>query len=106
MYIACITTEDTRSLDGATVGDLRRREGEHYRRLAAEGLLHVYYPLREERGNLLVFAVASFEQMHRQIMLGPMALYQRTSVYPLMSIQALGDLTGRMAAISKQEAAS
>ncbi len=97
MLIACITREDTRHLPPRQVEDLREREQRYYLGLKAEGRLHSYFVQRGRGGNVLVFDVASPEELHRLIMLGPLALYQKTQIYPLLALHGLGNLTQVMA---------
>ena len=93
MLIACITREDTRHLSPRQVDELRERERQYYRSLQASPELNrSYFAQSGQGGNVLIFEVASPEELHHLVMLGPMALYQKTDVYPLLPLPELGDL--------------
>jgi muconolactone delta-isomerase len=97
MLIACITREDTRHLLPQQVEELREREQQYYLGLKAEGGLHSYFVQRGGGGNVLIFDVESPEELHRFLMLGPLALYQKTQIFPLLALKSLGSLTRAMA---------
>jgi muconolactone delta-isomerase len=96
VLIACFTREEPRNLEAARLAELRLLERAYYRRLRDSRILRNHYLYNYGRGNLLIFEVGSVEEMHRHVMLSPMALYQQTTIYPLMAMQALRDLTARM----------
>jgi muconolactone delta-isomerase len=97
MLFACITREDTVHLPPQRVDELKERERQYYLGLKADGKLRTYYLQSGRNGNILIFEVASAEELHRLVMLGPLALYQRTEVYPLLPLPNLGNLTHEMA---------
>jgi muconolactone delta-isomerase len=96
MLIACLTKEEPRNLSAAELARLRAKARTYYVGLVAELKLYAYYERRESHGQILIFDVESFAEMHRLVMLGPLAMYQQTSIYPLMPVQALGSLTSEM----------
>nr|AXM42921.1 muconolactone delta-isomerase [Pyxidicoccus fallax] len=97
MLIACITQEDPRHLSASQVEELRERERRYYLGLRAEGKLHSYFVRRGGGGNVLIFDVASHEELHRLVLMGPLSMFQKSQVFPLMALQSLGNLTHAMA---------
>ncbi|MDC7223090.1 MAG: muconolactone Delta-isomerase family protein [Spirochaetales bacterium] len=96
MLFACITEENLRTLSQEEVARMRLKEKDYYRKLVTLKKLRSYHVQAGSRGNVLLFDVDSAEEMHRLLMLGPLAMFQNTSVYPLMTLPQLGDLPEEM----------